>query len=114
LAVLLALTPFAQIVPTLSPPVALALSAAEGNAPRGEEPALTLQDHQPKAGILPRLRYLEGELAPPPPKAPFPTLYNTRESLVSPRAERTLRHDARNDFHHSSIGTARQPTGPPA
>ena len=49
-----------------------------------------------------------------PPKAPFPTLYSSRELLVALKAARTRRHDVRNDFHHSSIGTARQPTGPPA
>jgi hypothetical protein len=117
LAVLLALTPIAQLFPTLAPQAALALSAAaydpDGDRPRGEEPALRPQDHQPDAGILPRALHLEGALAPPP-KAPFPTLCSAKESLVAPRAPRALRHDARNDFHHSSIGTAHQPTGPPA
>ena len=70
--------------------------ALDGSAPPGEEPALRRQDHQSDA------------------KAPFPTLYSSRELLVAPRAARTRRRDARNDFHHSSIGTARQPTGPPA
>jgi hypothetical protein len=117
LAVLLALTPAAQLFPTLSPLAALAPSAATydqgGNAP-GAEPALRLQDHRPDAAILPRLPHVEGAVASPPPKAPFPTLHNARQPLVAPRAARMLRHDARNDFHHSSIGTARQPTGPPA
>ena len=117
LAVLLALTPAAQLFPTLSAQAALALSAAfydpDGSAPRGEEPALKRQDHRFDAGILPRLVHPEGALASPP-KAAFPTLYSSRELLVALRAARTRRHDARNDFHHSSIGTARQPTGPPA
>jgi hypothetical protein len=118
LAVLLTLTPFAQRFPTLSARTALAVAAASdepgGRAARGEETVLTLQDPQPRSGILPRLLYVEGALAAAPPKAPFPTLHNTRDSPVSPGAARTLRHDARNDFHQSSVGTARQPTGPPA
>jgi hypothetical protein len=59
------------------------------------------------------LLHLEGALAAPP-KAAFPMLDSSRKPLVAPRAARTRWHDARSAFHHSSIGTARQPTGPPA
>jgi hypothetical protein len=117
LAVLLALMPAAERFPTLTAQAALALAAAfhapDEGAPRGAEPALGPQDHQPDAGVLPRLLHLDGALAAPP-KAAFPTLHGSREWLVAPRAAGTRSHAARDDFHHSSIGTARQPTGPPA
>ena len=117
LAVLLAITPLAQLFPTVAPQAALAASAPsyapDGNAPRGEEPALGLQDDRPDAGILPRLLHLEGALAPPPQKVPFATLDSAKGSLVALKATGTLKPDTGNVFHYSSIGTARTPTGPP-
>ena len=117
LAILLAIPPLAQLSPSVAPQAALAASAPsyapDGNAHRGEEPALGLQDDRPDAGILPRLLHLEGALAPPPQKTPFVTPDHARGSLIAHEATGTLKPDTANVFHYSSIGTARTPIGPP-
>jgi hypothetical protein len=116
LAVLLAITPLAQLYPTVAPQAALAASAPsyapDGNTPRGEEPAFGLQGEQPDAGILPRLLYVEVALAPPAQKTSLPKL----DAGIQPSKLEKARseNDAGTGFHRSSVGTARTPTGPPA
>jgi len=116
LAVLLALTSAAQLFPTLSAQAALALPAAfydpGGSAPRNEEPALRRQDHQPDAGILPRLLHLEGALLPPAQKAALPRRHASIDPLPPEKAG--SENAAGTGFRRGSVGTARQPTGPPS
>jgi hypothetical protein len=117
LALLLALTPLAQLFPTLAAQAALAASAPsfgpDGKAPPTEEPTLTSQDDRSDTGILPRLLHLEGALAPPLQRAPCAPPARAVQPLVGPRAAAGLKPATGNVFHYSSIGTARTPTGPP-
>jgi hypothetical protein len=116
LAVLLAIPPLAQLSPIVAPQAALAASAPsyapDGNARRGEEPALGLQDDRPDAGILPRLLHLERALAPPAHKALLPKPDASIDPLKPEKAR--SEHDVGTGFHRSSVGTARTPTGPPS
>ena len=116
LAVLLALTPNAQLFPTLAPQAALAASAPSyapgGSAPRAEEPAFGLRGEGSDAGILPRLLHVEGALAPPAQKALPPKLHASIDPLKPVKTG--LANDPGTGFHRSSVGTARTPTGPPA
>ena len=114
LAVLLALTPIAQLFPAAVVQAA-ALAAAyapDGAAPRGAEPALGVPGDQPNAGILPRLPHLEGALLPPAQKAVLPRPSATIDA--SPPEKAAPETAAGTGFHRSSVGTARKPTGPPA
>jgi hypothetical protein len=70
LAVLLALTPRAQLIPTAAL-LAVGSYASDGGASRGEAPALGVPGDQP-SGVLPRLPHLEGGLLPPAQKAVLP------------------------------------------
>jgi hypothetical protein len=116
LAVLLAVMPLAQLLPTVGPQAAPAASApswaSDGSFPREEEPALGLQNDRPDAGILPRLLQLEGALAPPAQKPLLPKLH---ASIDPPKSQKAKPENvADTGFHRSSVGTARTPTGPPA
>jgi hypothetical protein len=116
LAILLTITPFARLSPTVAPQAALAASAPsyapDGKAPWGEEPALGLQDDRPDAGILPRLLHVEVALAPPAQKALLPRLHASIDALKPKKVG--LENDTGTDFQRSSVGTARTPTGPPS
>jgi hypothetical protein len=115
LAVLLALTPVAQLFPTAALQAAAALAAAShasGDARPTEEPALEVPGNQPNAGILPRLPHLEGGLVPPAQKAVRPRLSATIDPL--PPHKVGSENAAESGFHRGSVGTARQPTGPPS
>ena len=116
LAVLLAVMPLAQLLPIVGPQAALAASApswaSDGTFPRGEEPALGLENDRPDAGILPRLLQLEGALAPPAQK---PLLPKPQASIDPPTPQKANPENVADaGFHRSSVGTARTPTGPPA
>jgi hypothetical protein len=116
LAVLLALTPLAQFCPGLAlqagPAVAAASYAPDGDAPSGEESALSLQENRPDAGILPRLLNLKGALVPLAQKAVLPA----RLATLDPSQPATAgpENPTGTSFHRSSVGTARTPTGPPS
>ena len=116
LAVLLALTPAAQLLPTAALQAAAALAAAAyasgDDARAADEPALGVPGDQPNAGILPRLPHLEGGLLPPPQKAAPPRLSASIAPLPPEKAG--LDNAAEAGFHRSSVGTARKPTGPPS
>jgi hypothetical protein len=116
LAVLLALTPLAQLFPSVAPQAALAASAPtyapDADAARGDEPALGLQDDRRNVGILPRLPHLEGALAPLAQKVLLPKLDASINPFKPEKAR--LENDTSPGFHRSSVGTARTPTGPPA
>jgi hypothetical protein len=112
LAVLLALWPLAQPFPTVVAQAARAAfappHAPDGSARRGEETALGLQD----AGLLPRSLHLERALALPAEKGLLPRLAVGREPPKPEKGGPGLLIGT--GFHRSSVGTARQPTGPPA
>jgi len=116
LAVLLALTPLAQLFPTAALQAAAALAAAshlsDDDAPRGEEPALAVPGDEPNAGILPRLPHLEGALLPPAQKAALPRRHGSIDPLPPEKAG--SENAAGTGFRRGSVGTARQPTGPPS
>jgi hypothetical protein len=116
LAVLLAITPLAQLSPIVALQAAPAASAAsyapDGNAPRGEEPAFGLWGEGADTGILPRLLHVKGALAPPAQKAIPPKLHASIDPLKPEKAG--LANDTSTGFHRSSVGTARTPTGPPS
>ena len=111
LAVLLALTPLAQLFPTAALQAA-APHASDGEVPRGEEPALAVPGDQPNAGILPRLPHLEGALLPPAQKAALPRRHASIDPLSPEKAG--PENAAGTGFRRGSVGTARQPTGPPS
>ena len=115
LAVLLALTPVAQLFPTAALQAAAALAAgsyAADDARPAEEPALGVPGDQPNAGILPRLLHLEGGLLPPAQKAALPRLPASIDP--QPPEKPAPENVADASFHRSSVGTARKPTGPPS
>jgi hypothetical protein len=115
LAVLLALTPVAQLFPTAAPQAAAALAAASyasDDSRPAEEPELGVPGNQPNAGILPRLPHLEGGLVPPVQKAALPRL---AASIDPPPPHKAGSENiAEAGFHRSSVGTSRKPTGPPS
>jgi hypothetical protein len=115
LAVLLALTPIAQLFPTAALHAAATLAAGsyapDGDASRGKEPALGVPSDQPYAGVLPRLPHLEGGLLPPVQKAVLP---RRSASVDTSSPEKAAPESAASTgLHRSSVGTARTPTGPP-
>jgi hypothetical protein len=116
LAVLLALTPLGQLLPTAALQAAAALAAGAyasyGDAAGGEEPALAAPADQPNAGILPRLPHLEGALLAAAEKAVLPRRSASMDPL--PPEKTAAQRAAGGGFHRSSVGTARNPTGPPA
>jgi hypothetical protein len=115
LAVLLALTPVAQLFPTAALQAAAALAAASDGADDArpaEEPALGVPGDQPNAGILPRLLHLEGGLLPPAQKAALPRPSASIDS--QPPQKAGSENAAEAGFRLSSVGTARKPTGPPS
>jgi hypothetical protein len=117
LAVLLALSPLAQLFPPAPLQAALAVAVAshapDGDTPRGAEPALGVQGDQPNAGVLPRLPHAERALPPPAPKVGLPRPYTSIDPLPPEKAG-SENAAAGTGFHRSSVGTARKPTGPPS
>jgi hypothetical protein len=116
LAVILALTPRAQLIPTAALHAAAALAvgsyASDGGASRGEAPVLGVPGDHPDAGILPRLPHLEGALPSSAQKAVLPRPSASIDP--SPPEKAAPETAAGTGFHRSSVGTARKPTGPPA
>jgi hypothetical protein len=119
LAVLLAIAPLARPLPAGLGPIRSAsapeFAVADASGTQAKLPAPRLQPSQPwDLGVLARWPWVETKLGLSPARAPFVRPGALDHPPVAPNVTAAQVAEPGDVFHRSSVGTARNPTGPPA